>query len=114
MGEKFITKDYWAEASTAKNYGTEKFIVKDNWAEKYIKDNIWYPFGTIVNGWVTIMKDRPEYTIEQYKEDIKILYNLAIEVSVSTYKISERLEIGKEKGKYVQPDIPIVSTGHIP
>jgi hypothetical protein len=86
----------------------DKFIVKDAWAEKYVKDNVWYPFGTIVNGWVTLKKDIPgNYTLEQYKKDIKALYDLAITATISAYKIYERLEVEKgTKATFSSPDIP--------
>jgi len=86
----------------------KKIKVKDQWAEKYVKDNIWFPFGTIVNGWVTLKKDDPNYTLEQYKKDIKELYKIASAATITTYKIYEKLELDTNVAKqYSSRSIPI-------
>ena len=86
----------------------DKIIVKDTWAEKYVKDNVWFPFGTIVNGWVALKKDTSdEYKLEDYKRDVGELYDLAITATIATYKIYEHLEVEKEtKENFSFPDFP--------
>ena len=86
----------------------KKIKVKDQWAEKYIKDSIWFPFGTIVNGWVTLKKDDPNYTLEQYKKDVRDLYEIASTATITTYKIYEKLELDQDSAKkYSSREIPI-------
>lgn len=86
----------------------KKIKVKDQWAEKYVKDNIWFPFGTIVNGWVAIKKDDPKYTLEQYKKDIKELYKIASAATITTYKIYDKLELDTNVAKkYSSREIPL-------
>lgn len=50
--------------------------------------DIWYPFGSIINGWATIMKDKSDYTLEQYKTDVYDLYELAYKIFADAYNLS--------------------------
>ena len=84
---------------------SKKIKVKDQWFEKYCKDSIWFPFGTLVNGWATIKGDDPKYTLEQYIEDSKKLFVQAMKNVISVYKIYEKVEI--EDVRRTSPDIPV-------
>ena len=84
---------------------SKKIKVKDQWAEKYIKENIWYPFGSLVGGWATIKKGDSKYTLEQYLKDSKGLFAQAMKNVISTYKIYDKVVI--EDQKKTSPDIPL-------
>jgi len=84
-----------------------KIKVKDKWAEKYLKDNVWYPFGSIVNGWAIIKQNSPNYTPEDYLQDLDKLFNKAMDITLSAYKIYTKLEIEEEGSN--SPDIPILT-----
>lgn len=79
--------------------------VKDQWAEKYIKDNIWYPFGSLIGAWATIKQQDPNYTLEKFLTDSKEIYDQAKDNVIKTYRIYKELEITKEEDKN-SPDIP--------
>lgn len=82
-----------------------KFVVKDQWAEKYIKDNIWYPFGSILNAWATIKKEDPNYTLSNFLSDIDLLFQKALSVTITSYKIYEKIEIENSGANNL--DIPL-------
>jgi len=83
------------------------FNNQNNWKRNYIKNNIWFPFGSLVNGWALIKKDDPSYTLETYKADIDKLYQKAFELVNNTY---EKCEEPETKKNTPSVDIPIKST----
>jgi len=81
----------------------ENIKAKDKWAEKYIKDSIWFPFGSILNAWANIKKEEKGYTMEQFLVDIDDIYKKAQEKTVETYQIYEKIELVEEPDN--SPDI---------
>jgi hypothetical protein len=80
---------------------------QNNWKKHYIKSNIWFSFGTLVNGWALIKKNDPSYSLDDYKKDIDKLYQKAFELVNNTYDKCEEVEVKKDTSPI---DIPIKST----
>lgn len=82
------------------------FNIRDNWEKKYIKDSVWFPFGTLVNGWALIKKNDPNYTLDNFNKDIQTLHQMALKLVKDTYDKCEEAEVKKNTSSF---DIPIKS-----
>jgi len=66
--------------------------VKDKWAEKYVKDSVWFPFGSLLNAWAAIKKDTP-ISLDEFLKDTDKIFDKAVDSTIQAYKIYKKIEV---------------------
>ena len=72
----------------------------NQWTEKYLREQPFMAFGSLLNGYAQMHQQKP-VDLEQFQKDAKKLFILAQQLVAIALKSSEQIQTIK------QPDIPL-------